>query len=103
MYSENSYNKYTERELRKKLSATENKEIKFENELIRIKTKFENETTKIKNQLEKIIQEKHLIKDAIMEKWRKPSDELLEAIKEVENGQTTKYNDIDTMMKDLRQ
>ena len=37
-----------------------------------------------------------------MEKWRTPSEELLEAIKEVERGETTTYNSVDEMMKDLQ-
>lgn len=68
-------------------------------EIIRIKA----EQLKLENKLKEKIKKEHFVKDAIMEKWRTPSAELLEAIKEVENGETTRYNNVEEMIKDLEQ
>lgn len=91
-------------------SYVEKLQNKSERQLQTMLNSIEKETAKIeaeKNRLENKLKEKikkgHLIKDALIEKWRTPSPELLEAIKEVKNGQTTKYNSVDEMMKDLRQ
>lgn len=66
-------------------------------EIIRIKA----EQLKLENKLKEKIKKEHFVKDTIMGKWRTPSAELLEAIKEVENGETTRYNNIEEMIKDL--
>lgn len=91
-------------------SYVEKLQNKSERQLQTMLNNIEKETAKIeaeKNRLENKLKEKikkgYLIKDALIEKWRTPSDELLEAIKEVENGQTTKYSSVDEMMKDLKQ
>ena len=68
-------------------------------EIIRIKA----EQLKLENKLKEKIKKEHFVKDAIMEKWRTPSAELLEAIKEVENGETTRCNNVEEMIKDLEQ
>lgn len=65
-------------------------------------TRIEAEKSKLEFRLKEKIKKGHFIKDALMEKWRTPSDELLEAIKEVERGETTIYNSVDEMMKDLQ-
>ena len=59
------------------------------------KTKLIAEQTKLQNRINDKIKKEHFIKDALMEKWRTPSKELLEAIKEVQSGQTTTYNSVD--------
>ena len=71
----------------------------LEKEAIKIKT----EKTRLEDKLADKIKKGHFVKDALMEKWRTPSAELLEAIKEVENGETTTYSNVDEMMKDLQQ
>lgn len=71
----------------------------LEKETIKIKA----EKTKLEDKLKEKIKKGHFVKDALMEKWRTPSAELLEAIKEVERGETTTYDSVDEMMKDLRQ
>ena len=80
----NTYYKLSERELRKKLSAVESKELKFTSEL-----------KKLKSQIKLNAEQKYLIQDAIMEKWRQPSNELLQAISEVENGEVETYETLD--------
>ncbi|HEC1728225.1 TPA: hypothetical protein R1703_001354 [Campylobacter lari] len=65
--------------------------------------KITAEKAKLENKLKEKIKKGHFIKDALMEKWRTPSKELLEAMQEVKNGETTTYNSIDEMMKDLQQ
>ena len=67
------------------------------------KTKLMTEQTKLQNRINDKIKKEHFVKDALMEKWRMPSKELLEAIKEVQSGQTTTYNSVDEMMRDLQQ
>ena len=67
------------------------------------KTKLMTEQTKLQNRINDKIKKEHFIKDALMEKWRTPSKEFLEAIKEVQSGQTTTYNSVDEMMRDLQQ
>ena len=67
------------------------------------KTKLMTEQTKLQNRINDKIKKEHFVKDALMEKWRTPSKELLEAIKEVQSGQTTTYNSVDEMMRDLQQ
>lgn len=71
----------------------------LEKETIKIKA----EKTKLEDKLKEKIKKGHFVKDALMEKWRTPSAELLEAIKDVERGETTTYDSVDEMMKDLRQ
>lgn len=82
----------SERELKKILDTLEKETIKITAE----KTRLEN---KIRDRIKK----GHFVKDALMEKWRTPNKELLEAIEEVERGETTTYNNVDEMMKDLQQ
>lgn len=48
-----------------------------EKELLKMLGANERQENKLKAQLDNIAQERHFIKDAIMQKWRKPSDELL--------------------------
>lgn len=71
----------------------------LEKETIKIKA----EKTKLEDKLKEKIKKGHFVKDALMEKWRTPNPELLEAIKEVERGETTTYDSVDEMMKDLLQ
>ncbi|WP_265607345.1 hypothetical protein [Campylobacter jejuni] len=40
----------------------------------------------LENKLKDKIKKGHFVKDALMEKWRTPSAELLEAMKELKNG-----------------
>lgn len=65
--------------------------------------KLKAEKTKIDDKIKEKIKKGHFIKDALMEKWQTPSKELLEAIEEVKRGETTTYDSVDEMMKDLRQ
>ncbi|EAI3583457.1 hypothetical protein MKT50_001685 [Campylobacter jejuni] len=48
--------------------------------------KIQAEKAKLENKLKDKIKKGHFIKDALMEKWRTPSPELLEAIEEIKNG-----------------
>ena len=63
--------------------------------------KIEAEKLKLEAKKKDKIDKGHFIKDALMEKWRN-SQEILEAKKEVERGETTTYNNVDEMMKDLK-
>lgn len=49
-------------------------------------TKIQAEKARLENKLKDKITKGHLVKDALMEKWRTPSAELLEAIQEINNG-----------------
>ena len=60
----------------------------LEKEAIKIKT----EKTRLEDKLADKIKKGHFVKDALMEKWRTPSAELLEAIKEVENGEVVSFD-----------
>ncbi|MFG5117043.1 hypothetical protein O8I41_07845 [Campylobacter lari] len=86
----------SERQLKVMLDTLEKEIVKIQAEKTKLDKKFEN-------RLKYRIKKGHFIKDALMEKWRTPNKELLEAIQEVKNGETTTYNSIDEMMKDLRQ
>lgn len=66
-------------------------------------TKIKAEQFRLETKLKEKIKKEHFVKDAIMEKWRTPSAELLEAIREVENGEVTRYTNIEEMIKDLEQ
>lgn len=72
--------KKSERQLTKILN-TLDKEI--------IKITIEKE--KIERKLNEKIKKKHFVKDALMEKWRTPSEELLEAINEVKNNEVISF------------
>lgn len=48
--------------------------------------KIELEKSKLENKLKDKIKKGHFIKDALMERWRKPNNDLLEAMQELENG-----------------
>ena len=63
--------------------------------------KIKLDRIKLDNKLNEAEKKCHFVKDILMERWRQPSQELLEAIKEVENGETTIYDSVDDMMKDL--
>lgn len=65
-------------------------------------TKLSSKKAKTNNGKQEKNRKKHFIKDAHIKRWREPSKELLESIREVENGETTTYDSIDEMMKDLR-
>lgn len=54
----------------------------LEKEAVKIKA----EQSRLQIRLNEKIKKGHFVKDALMEKWRTPSPELLEAIKEIENG-----------------
>lgn len=82
-----NYEKYvsmSERQLKSLLATTSKKIAEFKANIRANEIKMQN-----------TIKKEHLIKDALMEKWRQPSDELKEAIREVENGETTTYDNID--------
>lgn len=53
--------------------------------------KITAEKTRIENKLKEKIKKSHFVKDALMEKWRTPSPELLESIKEVERGEVISF------------
>lgn len=65
----------SERQLKAMLDALEKESIKIT-----------AEKTRLENKLKDRIKKGHFIKDALMEKWRTPSAELLEAINEIKNG-----------------
>ena len=48
--------------------------------------KIELEKSKLENKLKDKIKKGHFIKDALMERWRKPNNDLLEAMQEIKNG-----------------
>ncbi|EKH9391086.1 hypothetical protein PIF23_001722 [Campylobacter jejuni] len=48
--------------------------------------KIQAEKAKLESKLKDKIKKGHFVKDALMEKWRTPSAELLEAMQELENG-----------------
>lgn len=54
--------------------------------------KIKAEKSKLEDRLREKIKKEHFIKDALMEKWRTPSPELLEAIKEVERGEVISFD-----------
>jgi hypothetical protein len=54
--------------------------------------KIAAEKTRIENKLKEKIKKSHFVKDALMEKWRTPSKELLEAIKEVKNNEVISFD-----------
>ena len=54
--------------------------------------KITAEKTKIENKLKEKIKKSHFVKDALMEKWRTPSKELLEAINEVKNNEVISFD-----------
>lgn len=82
----------SERELKKLLDTLEKETIKITAEKIRLENKIKDR-----------IKKGHFVKDALMDKWRTPSADLSEAIEEVKRGETTTYNNVDEMMKDLQQ
>lgn len=55
-------------------------------------TKLEAEKARLEYRLNEKIKKGHFVKDALMEKWRTPSAELLEAIKEVERGEVVSFD-----------
>lgn len=70
-----------------KLRAKNERQLKvmldtLEKETIKIKI----EQTKLENKLKDKIKKSHFVKDILMERWRQPSQELLEAIQEIQNG-----------------
>lgn len=77
------YNSYNERQLKKLLDNTEKERSKFESELKRIENKIKN-----------IDKRKFFIQDALIQKWRNPSQELQNAINEVKNGETVEFSSI---------
>ena len=70
------------------------------------KTKSEKELRKMLDSIEEeqteLIKKGHFIKDALMEKWRTPSEELLEAIEEVKRGETYKCSSGQEMLAIVR-
>ncbi|MCI5633765.1 hypothetical protein [Helicobacter sp.] len=71
-----------------------------------LKTKSEKELRKMLDSIEEeqteLIKKGHFIKDALMEKWRTPSEELLEAIEEVKRGETYKCSSGQEMLAIVR-
>ena len=53
----------------------------------------------LKAKVKAIVEKRHLIQDAIMEKWREPSNELLEAIAEIERGEFIHCENFDEYLK----
>lgn len=64
--------------------------------------KLKAEQDRINNKLEQKIKKEHFVKDALIEKWRTPNEELLVAIKEIENGESTVYDNVEEMMEDIK-
>lgn len=86
--TERNYSTYSERQLKKMLDTTESKEAKLKAEFFALKAK-----------IKAIVEKRHLIQDAIMQKWREPSDELLEAIAEIERGEFIHCENFDEYLK----
>ena len=63
--------------------------------------KIAAEKTRIENKLKEKIKKSHFVKDALMEKWRTPSKELLEAIKEVKNNKVISFDNYKDAMEYL--
>lgn len=53
--------------------------------------KIKAEKTKLEDKLKEKIKKGHFVKDAIMDKWRTPSEELLEAIEGVKRGDVISF------------
>lgn len=83
-----NYSNYSERQLKKMLDTTESREAKLKAEFLALKAKVKT-----------IVEKRHLIQDAIMEKWREPSNELLEAIAEIERGEFIHCENFDEYLK----
>ncbi|ENM8242326.1 hypothetical protein AB8156_001853 [Campylobacter jejuni] len=71
----------------------------LEKEIIKIQT----EKTKLENKLKDKIKKGHFVKDALMEKWRTPSAELLEAIEDYKNGNVETYANFEEYKKALKE
>lgn len=63
--------------------------------------KIEAEKSKLEYRLKEKIKRGHFVKDALMEKWRTPSKELLEAIEEVKRGEVVSLDNIQQAMEYL--
>lgn len=63
--------------------------------------KIAAEKTRIENKLKEKIKKSHFVKDALMEKWRTPSKELLEAINEVKNNEVISFDNLKDAMEYL--
>lgn len=64
-------------------------------------TRIEAEKSRLEYRLKEKIKKGHFIKDTLMEKWRTPSNELLEVIKEVENGKVVSFDNMQQAMEYL--
>lgn len=58
------------------------------------KSKLEAEFTKLKLELKTLNQQKHFIKNAIMEKWKQPSN-LEIAIEQIKNGEVDRFKNFE--------
>lgn len=69
-----------------------------EKELLKMLGANERQENKLKAQLNTIAQERHFIKDAIMQKWREPSDGLLskKATKAVKKAKEPEFYTLET-------
>ena len=77
----------------KKLKTKSEKQLKVMLDTLEKKAiKITAEKVKLENNLKETIKRGHFIKDALMERWRTPSKELLEAIKEVERGEVVSFD-----------
>ncbi|EAC1801542.1 hypothetical protein D6198_09500, partial [Campylobacter coli] len=65
--------------------------------------KIQAEKTKLENKLKDKIKKGHFVKDALMEKWRTPSAELLEAIEDYKNGNVETYANFEEYKKALKE
>lgn len=75
-----------------KLKAKSERQLKvmldtLEKEAIKIKA----EQTRLENKLKDKIKKGHFIKDALIEKWKTPSEQLLQAINEVKNNEVISF------------
>lgn len=65
--------------------------------------KLNADKTRLDRKLKERTKRQHFIKNALMDMWREPSQELKEAIREVQNGEDSEYNSVSSMMEDLKQ
>lgn len=63
--------------------------------------KIKAEKVKLEDKLKEKIKKGHFVKDALMEKWRTPSPQLLEAIEEVKRGETIKCKTMEEFEKSM--
>ena len=65
--------------------------------------KTQAEKARIENKLKETIKKGHFVKDVLMEKWRTPRESLLNAIKEIENGECETYDTVEEAIEAMQE